>query len=114
MGFYSGSTGLPTRNYNSSGLINQQIKIWHGTVTPSAATGNTIDISSAGFSAILSCSYEATSSAEYPLWVKCTAMTTTQVTYNVFQPNTNLVNVLGNLVLLGNAYVPATGWREFL
>lgn len=107
-GFYSGTSTVPIRHYNTSGIINNPIKIWHGTVVPSSAIDNTINISSAGFNTILSCSYEAISTDEYPLWVKCTNMTTTQITYNIFQPNTSLVNILGNLVLLGDSYVPAT------
>lgn len=43
-----------TKYYNSSGIINQVIKKWYGRVTGTAASGQSIDISSAGFGTILS------------------------------------------------------------
>lgn len=56
---YDNSTGViniprNTIYYNSSGVVNQVIKKWTGIITPSTASGQTVDISSASFGTILS------------------------------------------------------------
>lgn len=105
----SGNVTVPyDRYYNASGQINQNIKHWVGTITPSSNSGQTIDISSAGFGTVLATFFEVRGSGDTPVWVKVTGQTTSQLTISISQANTNLINILGSLVLLGGAYIPAT------
>lgn len=94
--------------YNRSGRIFKQIKHWVDTLIPTTATGQTLDISSAGFMSVTGCTYFTIGTDAYPIWIKTTTQTNTLLTFNISQPNTNLVNILGSLVLLGNSYVNAT------
>lgn len=93
--------------YNGSGRVYQRMKIFCDEITPSSASGN-INISSAGFSTILSVHVTAyKSGVTYGIDANATT-TLTSVSYTLTQPNTTLVSILGNGVLLGNAYENAT------
>lgn len=95
--------------YNSSGVINQTPKIWFGSVAPDDATDYAIDISSAGFNQILS--YTLTiKQSDVTTWAQVEDITTTTLTIDLYQVNSNLVNILGNLVLLGTPTIPANNF----
>lgn len=92
--------------YGSSGRITNKLKLWTGIITPSTATGQTINISSAGFNTVLSTSVDL----EYNgglVWNTIASRTTTQITCNLYRPNTSLVSVLGFNVLQGVPFLTA-------
>lgn len=96
------STSL--KAYNTSGVVNQNIKVWSTNVTPSTSNGYSIDISSAGFTTILSASVIAvknTSSASTSPNVSIKTKSTTAIVVNVIEDNPSTVTILGINVLNG-------------
>jgi len=90
--------------YNASGKINQKIKVWTGNVAPSTANGYSIDISSAGFSTIISANVIAvrnTSAAASSPNVSVKSKSTTALVVNIVEDNTATVSILGIGVLSG-------------
>lgn len=95
-------------HYNESGRDTATIKVWNGIITPSVATGQTVDISSAGFSSITNIQLTEESTAGYTgggtLKSEITARSNTTLTMNITKSNSTLS--LG--LLLGVAFIPAT------
>lgn len=95
---------LTTKIYKSSGQVTQALKIWSDIVTPSTSNGYSIDISSAGFTTVLSANVVAirnTSSAATSPNVSIKTMSTTSITVNVVEDNSATVSILGIGVLSG-------------
>lgn len=89
--------------YNSSGQVNRRIKIWAETITPSTGNGLSVDISSAGFSTILSVHAvsEYTSGTTSTMRnVELKSISTSAIVVNIAQPNATAIALLG-LTLLG-------------
>lgn len=99
-------SSLRIRGYDSSGLITQNLKLWMEDITPATATGQTIDISNAGFTEVI-CVNITAQYTDRPIWCIVTAKTPTQVTFNSYQPSTNIISLLGQSVLSGSPVVPA-------
>ena len=81
--------------YNSSGLIPiAPFKIWTETITPSTGSGQVVDISSAGFSTILSVQLTATNNtntiSSMP-FVSLQSYTSSQVTFNILTYNSGFI-----------------------
>lgn len=97
-----GSTA--TLLFNSSGQINQQLKIWSQVVTPTSATSFNVDISAAGFSTIicvqLTASNNTTTLSSVPIAVE-KSHTTTQVSINTLQSNSGVLGILSGLLFAG-------------
>lgn len=98
------SDSLTMRTYNSAGLVNQPMKMWCDTVTPSTSNGYSINISSAGFTRILSAHVigirsGATASTGPNSFIN--SMSTTALVVSSIEDNPSTVNILGNLILLG-------------
>lgn len=90
----SDTANIKTQYYNASGKINQPEKTWVGIVTPTTASGFTVDISSAGFNTITSIQMQSannTSSAVGVPLVSLKSYTTTQVVMNIIQSNNNTI-----------------------
>ena len=82
------------QRYNGSGLITSVCKEWYGIITPSSSSGQTVDISSAGFSAIHSIQVSAannTGSATSVPLVGIKSYTTSQITLNIVSSNNNTI-----------------------
>lgn len=93
-----------TKVYNSSGRINQNLKVWSANVTPSTSNGYSIDISSAGFTTILSANVVAvrnTTSASTSPNVSIKTKSTTSLVVNVVEDNPATITILGINVLSG-------------
>lgn len=103
--------------YNSAGIINQVIKKWVGIVTPTTASGFTIDISSAGFTTILGVQVQSernsANASDFPL-VNIKSKTTTQLVLNIMQNNSAVVSVVGINVLSGLPLIFATNLGTIL
>jgi len=83
--------------YTSSGMVSQQIKVWNGIVTPSTGSGQTVDISSAGFSTILNVQAQVesnTASATSVPLVSIKSYTTTSVVTNIIVSNNSTIGSL--------------------
>lgn len=84
--------------YTPSGQIRQPTRVWDGIITPTTGSGQTIDISSAGFSVINSVTVTAANNtatvASMPI-VMIKSYTTSQVTINILTSNSTLVSILG-------------------
>jgi hypothetical protein len=97
--------------YNASGKVNQKVKIWSGNVSPSTSSGYSIDISSAGFSTILSVNVVAvrnTSSAAVSPNVSIKTKSTSAIVVNIVEDNPATVVILGINVLSGSPSVFAS------
>jgi len=83
--------------YNKNGAINQPMKIWCDTV-PVTSASQAIDISSAGFTKVLSIQVQpalnTSTVASMPI-ASIKSWSTSSVTVNFVQSNTSLVSVLG-------------------
>lgn len=90
--------------YNSAGRVNQTVfKIWADIVTPTTGNGYSIDISSAGFTNILSVyigSETNQNSTGSMRNVELKSFTTTSAVSNIALPNSTYISLL-NLTLLG-------------
>lgn len=113
---YSQITGTPTipkvdsvTYYNASGKINQKIKVWSDSVTISNANGQTVDISSAGFTKIINIQALALKNSTTAPNVAIKGYTLSQVTLNVKEENLATVTLLGINVLSGSPLVFASG-----
>lgn len=90
--------------YNSSGRINQVMKKWLGIITPTNATDQVIDISSAGFNTILHAKIDAFYNGNL-IWCQPNTISTNSITLDLYRPNITLVSILGtnvNPIQLGN------------
>jgi len=93
----------PIRYYNRNGLISKQMKIWMDTVSVASSTPS-VNISSAGFSTIVSVQAQIIQSSPTLsnfTWCNATSYSTSSVTLFLAQENSSTVNILGSLVLLG-------------
>lgn len=91
----------PLKIYGSSGLLAITPKMWTGVITPTTANGQTIDISSAGFSAVIDVQATAannTATLTSVPFISVKSYTTTTVTLNIAQSNSGLVGILSGLV----------------
>lgn len=95
--------------YNSSGRIHQRIKKWVGRVSITNGSGQSIDISSAGFGTITSISVLAEKNATTAPNVSVKSYTTSAVVLNVKEENNAVVQILGINVLSGAPLIFATG-----
>lgn len=102
MPLYNAQVGNPVKDYKASGEVsNTVIKVWNDIVVPNTGNGYNVDISSAGFTTILSVQAQvvkSTSSATVVPVVSVQSYTTTQVSLNIVQGNTTLVSILGTTV----------------
>lgn len=99
---YNPAANAPT-NFNGSGQISIT-KRWMGVITPNTGNGYSVDISSAGFSNVMSVNAiaaknTATTTSVPNISVK--SYTTTAVVLNIIEGNSSLVSILGSGVLLG-------------
>lgn len=103
--------------YNKVGQMQYtQVKIWADTVTPTS-NQYTIDISSAGFTQIISATVSAqnnTSTVGSMPEVDIKSVSTTQVVVNIMTSNTSLVSVLGFSVLSGSGLIAAPSVSGFI
>lgn len=110
------SDSLTTRIYNSSGLVNQAVRMWCDTVTPSTSNGYSINISSAGFTRVLAANVIAirntTTAATVPN-AAIKTMSTTAITVNVVEDNPATISILGISVLSGlpSIFADVTGLK---
>lgn len=83
--------------YNKNGSIANQMKVWCDTV-PVTAASQAIDISSAGFTKILSIQVQpalnTTTVASMPI-ASVKSWTTSSVTVNFIQSNSSVISILG-------------------
>lgn len=91
---------LKTTYYNSTGRITKAYKVWDAIVIPSAGSGQTIDISSAGFtsisSVVLTAANNTGSVASMPI-AAIQSYSTTSITYNIIISNTAILALLAGL-----------------
>ncbi len=104
-GAYSDLTGKPSliSDYGPSGAISVT-KRWVGSVTPSTGNGYSIDISSAGFSNIVSVSVvgvKNTNSTYLSPQVSVKSKSTSAIVVNITEANAATVSILGINVLSG-------------
>lgn len=88
--------------YDRTGLISNRVKYYTDTLTPTTGSGQTIDISGAGFTKVLSVQAQVQTSTTVANDVPIVAVkdfTSTQVTLNIVQGNNTSVSVLGTSVL---------------
>src|SRR6185503_3816813 len=94
----------PIRMYGRGGIHNINPKIWCDTITITNSNGFSIDISSAGFTNIMTAEVivlRNTATATSVPKVSIKSITTTALVINVIEGNPNTVNLLGSLVSLG-------------
>lgn len=98
------SDSLTGKLYNSSGLVNQGMKVWCDTLTPNVSNNFSINISNAGFTRILSANVVAirntTSAATVPN-AAIKTISTTAITCNIVEDNPATISILGISVLSG-------------
>ena len=100
----------PIQFYNRSGVLNQNMKILIDTITLTSASGQVIDVSSAGFTKILSVQVQAelnTNNASVSPIVDVKSYTTTSITTNTFQANSQTVSILG-INVIGLQFLQST------
>lgn len=95
--------------YNASGTITAVTKVFNAVITPTSSNGYTINISSAGFSSItgppqITAAKNASVATSCPN-VSVKSYNNTQIVVNIIEGNPATVNILGSLVLLGEANV---------
>lgn len=92
--------------YNRNGPIIQRMKLYCDTLVPTTSSGQSINISAAGFTSV--CNVVVTPMRntstidELPI-IALKTISTTAVTVNMIEPNTSIVSILGSGVLLGGA-----------
>lgn len=88
--------------YNTSGLLSNRIRFFADTLTPTTGNGQTVNISAAGFTRVLSVQAQihtsTTTANDVPI-VAVKDFSNTQVTLNIVQGNTTAVSILGVNVL---------------
>lgn len=98
----------PVKIYNHTGQVLKQIKVWSDTLTPSTSNGQTIDISSAGFTSISSVGINpvlnTATIANMPI-IAVKSVSTTSVVVNILTQNNAVVSILGINVLSGSPMV---------
>lgn len=91
-----------TAIYDRNGIVSSRQRTWADTLTPSTGSGYVVDISSAGFTKVLSVQAQVqtntTVANDVPV-VAVKSYTTSQVILNIVQGNTTAVSVLGVNVL---------------
>lgn len=98
----------PFTYYNDSGILPAPVKKWIKIVTPSTGNGYSIDISSAGFTSIISCNVIAiknNSTANLSPNVAIKSISNTAIVVNVVEGNAATVSILGINVLSGSPMV---------
>ncbi|MCL9770430.1 hypothetical protein NAT47_08370 [Flavobacterium sp. HXWNR69] len=87
------------KSFNSSGAITNQIKKWYGTVTGSTADGQSINISSAGFTTILSVHISPVNNVnnEKGAIAQVKSVSTTAIVVNMLQSKTTAVLLGGSI-----------------
>lgn len=87
--------------YNRSGLVSHQMKVWADTVTPSTANGYSVNITSAGFTTILSVQatvfQNSSTAATIPL-ISGKTFTTSAIITNVQTSNSGVLGILTGLI----------------
>lgn len=94
----------PTRFFNRSGEVHQQMRVFLDSFVCTTGNGMTIDISAAGFTTVkgvVASAEKNTSSATSCPKVEVKSQSTTSVVLNIYEGNATTVNILGSLVLLG-------------
>jgi hypothetical protein len=90
--------------YNSSGqIVGKQMAVWVDSI-PITSANPTINISSAGFSKVLSVQVQIlqpSASVTTFTWCNVTSQSTTAINLFLTQENSSTVNILGSIVLLG-------------
>lgn len=84
------SYDAPVMMFNKTGQVRRQVKIWSDTVAITTASGQVIDISSAGFTGITNVQIQAesnTASASNAPFMSIKTFTATTVTVNTLQFN---------------------------
>lgn len=91
--------------YNRGGLVSHQMKIWADTVTPSTANGYSVNISSAGFTTILSIQatvfQNSSTAATIPL-ISGKTFTNSAAVINIQTSNTGVIGLLVGLIFATN------------
>lgn len=89
--------------YTASGLQAAQEKRWYGIITPTTGTGQSVDISSAGFSGIntvqLTPFLNTTTVTSIPI-ISGKTYTNTAVTFNLVTSNSGIIGLLVGLVAI--------------
>lgn len=100
------SSYKPTRFFNKSGEVYGQLRVFVDSFICTTGNGMTIDISQAGFNVVRGVSAIAqrnTGTATAVPKVGIKSYTTTSVSVNVYEGNSNTVDLLGSAVLLGTS-----------
>lgn len=88
--------------FDRTGNVSNRLRMWADTLTPSTGNSQSIDISSAGFTKILSVQAQVqtntTAANDVPV-VAVKSYTTSSVVLNIVQGNTTAVSILGVNVL---------------
>lgn len=92
---------LKTTYYDASGRLMKAYRVWDGIITPTTATGQTIDITSAGFTSIstieLTAANNTTTVTSMPI-VMIKSYTNTSVVCNILTSNVGVLSILQGLV----------------
>lgn len=107
----TGAKGDPASFFTSTGAVAGTVKIWTGIVPATQAAGQVISLTSAGFTKILTANVIALRDVADPMQVPnvaIKAISTSQLTVNIVQPNNATVSILGINVLSGGPSVFAT------
>lgn len=105
--------------YNSLGPIVQKIRTWVGLLTPSTGNGQAVDISSAGFSTIVSVKalgFKNTATATSVPNVAVKSVSTTSVVLNITEGNANLtvIGIVSVLLGVSTQFANVTGLTVYL
>lgn len=105
VGWAGNSNSYPVFYDHNGQLTAGQVKIWADTITPTTGNAYSIDISSAGFSAIRSATVTAQNNTatigSMPIVVIKT-VSTTAIVVNIMQQNNATTTILGITVLSGS------------
>ncbi len=92
---------LKTQYFSPTGRIQKGYKVWDAIVTPTTATGMSVDISSAGFTSIstveLTAANNTTTVTSMPI-VAIQTYSTTSVSFNLLTSNSGVLGILQGLV----------------
>jgi hypothetical protein len=98
-GIVTGATATNTLTYGPSGAITNRIKKWEGAIAGTTASGQSIDISSAGFSTVLSIQVTAKENVATVkgALVSIKSNTTSAVVVNIYSSKNTGVLIGGNI-----------------
>lgn len=103
-GLFTLLTDSTTKFYNASGRIYQKLKVWIDTLSVSSSSGQSVDISSAGFSNVLcvqAIGLRNTGTVSSSPQISIKTYSTSAITLNITETNTATTTILGISVLSG-------------